>query len=187
MNERPADGGNAGPAYGGGMGGGDDWPKASIGNYKGVMLCNRPNEVGGPRKADRTGPNVPFNSRVIHDEPLGWNPTKKLQPKDLKRKKKIDPNNALLKHKKFLKSLEEQKIREKEDKEREDAEKDEKVQKFKDNAEKQRKKISDLKKTGGEPAGYNEEDDASPERPSEAEKPAVISRLTEENLRKSEV
>ena len=28
-------------------GGGDDynnWPKASIGNYKGVMLCNRPKE-----------------------------------------------------------------------------------------------------------------------------------------------
>jgi hypothetical protein len=23
-----------------------DWPKASIGNYKGVMLCNRPNEFG---------------------------------------------------------------------------------------------------------------------------------------------
>ena len=23
-----------------------DFPKASIGNYKGVMLCNRPNELG---------------------------------------------------------------------------------------------------------------------------------------------
>ena len=30
---------------GGGADGGD-WPKASIGNYKGVMLCNRPNEFG---------------------------------------------------------------------------------------------------------------------------------------------
>ena len=30
----------------GGGGGGDDYPKASIGNYKGVMLCNRPNEFG---------------------------------------------------------------------------------------------------------------------------------------------
>ena len=29
-----------------GGGGGDDYPKASIGNYKGVMLCNRPNEFG---------------------------------------------------------------------------------------------------------------------------------------------
>ena len=25
---------------------GGDYPKASIGNYKGVMLCNRPNEFG---------------------------------------------------------------------------------------------------------------------------------------------
>lgn len=23
-----------------------EWTKASIGNYKGVMLCNRPNEFG---------------------------------------------------------------------------------------------------------------------------------------------
>ena len=29
--------------FGGDAGG--DWPKASIGNYKGVMLCNRPNEL----------------------------------------------------------------------------------------------------------------------------------------------
>lgn len=116
MNERPADGGN-GPSSFGGMGGGDDWPKASIGNYKGVMLCNRPNDIGGPRKADRTGPNVPFNSRVQHDEPVGWNPTKKLAPRASK-KKKIDPNNVLLKHKKFLKGLEEQKVKEKDDQER---------------------------------------------------------------------
>ncbi len=49
INERPADT-TSGPqptaSIGGGMGGGDDWPKASIGNYKGVMLCNRPNELG---------------------------------------------------------------------------------------------------------------------------------------------
>lgn len=47
INERPAD---TGPSYSGGGGdfggGGGDWPKASIGNYKGVMLCNRPNELG---------------------------------------------------------------------------------------------------------------------------------------------
>ena len=139
MNERPSDGG---PSYNLGGGGGDDWPKASIGNYKGVMLCNRPNEVGGPRKADRTGPGVPFNSRVQHDEPVGWNPTKKLVPKNPNQKrKKVDPNNALLKHKKFLKGLEEQRVREREEKEMQDNEKEEKVNKFKENAEKQRKKI----------------------------------------------
>jgi hypothetical protein len=136
MNDRPADV----PASLGG-GGGDDWPKASIGNYKGVMLCNRPNEIGGPRKADRTGPGVPFNSRVVKDEPLGWNPTKKLVPRDAKKKKKLDPNNALVKHKRFLKTLEETKVKEKEEKEAEEAEKEEKVAKFKEVAEKQRKKI----------------------------------------------
>jgi len=31
-------------AAGGGYG--DAMPKSSIGNYKGVMLCNRPNEFG---------------------------------------------------------------------------------------------------------------------------------------------
>lgn len=38
------------PAAAVGNFGGDDWPKASIGNYKGVMLCNRPNEFGNARK-----------------------------------------------------------------------------------------------------------------------------------------
>ena len=41
-----------------GLGGGDaggDWPKASIGNYKGVMLCNRPNEFGQMKRPERTG------------------------------------------------------------------------------------------------------------------------------------
>lgn len=41
--------------------GGSDWPKASIGNYKGVMLCNRPNEFGQQKKADNSG-NQPFKS-----------------------------------------------------------------------------------------------------------------------------
>ena len=112
INERPAD---TGPSYSGGGGdfggGGGDWPKASIGNYKGVMLCNRPNELGQQRKPDRNG-NLPFNSRVMPEEPVGWNPTKKLLPKA--NKKRIDPNNALIKHRRFLKSLEENKSKDKE-------------------------------------------------------------------------
>jgi hypothetical protein len=78
---------------------------------------------------------------------LGWNPTKKLAPRELKKKKRVDPNNALLKHKRFLRNLEEQRLRDKEDKDREEVEKEEKVNKFKEQAEKQRKKIADLKRT----------------------------------------
>ena len=54
-----------------------DFPKASIGNYKGVMLCNRPNEFGQQQKADKTGME-PFNTRVDPKVPVGWNPTLKL-------------------------------------------------------------------------------------------------------------
>ena len=67
---------------------GGDWPKASIGNYKGVMLCNRPNEFGPQRRPERTGLEH-FNSRVYHQEPLGWNPTVKLQPKVNKKKRTL--------------------------------------------------------------------------------------------------
>ena len=106
INERPSDNGGS---YGGGAdfgsgGGGGDWPKASIGNYKGVMLCNRPNELGQQRKPDRSGGALPFNSRVMPEEPVGWNPTKKLFPKQSK--KRVDPNNILVKHRRFLKTLE---------------------------------------------------------------------------------
>jgi hypothetical protein len=44
VSQRPGEG--ASGNNGGGAGGGDNWPKTSIGNYKGVMLCNRPNELG---------------------------------------------------------------------------------------------------------------------------------------------
>jgi|TARA_B110000503_G_C6961357_1_gene335201 hypothetical protein len=78
------------PAAMGAIGG--DWPKASIGNYKGVMLCNRPNEFGLQRKPERSG-NLPFNSRVNNPEPIGWNPTAKLLPKSSKKKSKLQRSN----------------------------------------------------------------------------------------------
>jgi hypothetical protein len=45
LSERPAD------ANLGGIN--DNIPKGSIGNYKGVMLCNRPNELGVAQKMER--------------------------------------------------------------------------------------------------------------------------------------
>ena len=71
-----------------GGGDGGDWPKASIGNYKGVMLCNRPNEFGQQKRPERTG-EVPFNSRVDPKLPLGWNPSAKLLPRQSKKKGKL--------------------------------------------------------------------------------------------------
>ena len=90
INERPSDNVGGGYGLGGGYGGGgDDWPKASIGNYKGVMLCNRPNELGQQRKPERSGL-IPFNSRVTPAEQVGWNPCKRLLPKANRKKSILD-------------------------------------------------------------------------------------------------
>ena len=72
MSNRPADPPAASSAN-------DAWPKASIGNYKGVMLCNRPVDNSGGARAERA--EQPFVSRVVPPEQIGWNPTKKLMPR----------------------------------------------------------------------------------------------------------
>lgn len=61
--------------------------KAAIGNYKGVMLCNRPNEFGQQRGPERSS-EVPFISRVDPKEPVGWNPCPKLNTKASRKKGK---------------------------------------------------------------------------------------------------
>jgi len=114
--------------------GGDNWPKASIGNYKGVMLCNRPNEFGQQKKADRAG-NMPFSSMVGIHEPIGWNPTQKLLPKVGRKKHAI---GVLLRHKQFLKNLETKKNEEREEQRRIVMEEEAKQQIFREIAEKQR-------------------------------------------------
>ena len=76
------------------MGGGGDQPKASIGNYKGVMLCNRPNEYGQQKRPERNG-KEPFNSRVTHLEPVGWNPSAKLLPRQSKKKSKYKSSSLI--------------------------------------------------------------------------------------------
>ena len=88
----------------------DNWPKASIGNYKGVMLCNRPNEFGQQRRPDR-GSDVPFNSRVGIHEPIGWNPPTKMLP----RKRRKQTTGILMRHKIFLRDLEVKKNQEREE------------------------------------------------------------------------
>ena len=105
LNERPMDA----PVGAMGM---ESMPKASIGNYKGVMLCNRPNEFGQQRKVERGGV-APFNPRVGIHEPLGWNPTAKLVAKTSRPKKSI--NGILLKHKQYLRNLEIKKAEERQE------------------------------------------------------------------------
>lgn len=109
------------------------------------------------------------------EEPVGWNPTKKLLPKN--NKKRIDPNNALIKHRRFLRSLEENKTKDKEERDLEQKERDERKKKFAEAAAQQRKKVKELKKD--DQFGELNDDGF-------AQEPLPQARLTEENLKKSE-
>lgn len=109
----------------------DNWPKASIGNYKGVMLCNRPNEFGINKRAD-SGANMPFKSQVHIGQPLGWNPPVRLAPK-VNRKKPT--NGILLKHKIFLKELEMKKHLEREAFRQQVAEEEERIKLIREQAQ----------------------------------------------------
>lgn len=94
MAERPSGGGTDGP---------------SIGNYKGVMLCNRPfagtavaaKAMAAQNTGDtqRDGP-LPFRAG-IQKETIGLNPPKKLRYAHSHKKR----NSALANHKKWLKEL----------------------------------------------------------------------------------
>lgn len=154
-----------------------NWPKASIGNYKGVMLCNRPNEFGQVQKPQRQG-QIPFNSRVRGTNDVGLNPTKKNNlDLTVTRKKKVDPNSILVRHKRFLKTLEAKMQDGKELKSKEAEEKKEKFDKLKTQAEKQRQKIKQLKHTP---------EDAPTIEEQEEPKPVKKSKLTAANLVKNE-
>lgn len=155
-------------------------PKASIGNYKGVMLCNRPNEFGQVQKPERQG-KAPFISRVDPKEKIGLNPTKKIIVVSQKKK---DSNNILIRHKRYLKMLQEKKLIEKLEMENDESNKNETFKKFRDQTAKQRQKIKELKTDN-----QNKEDTPSPQKDPLFEtkpEPQSIVKLTKENLQKND-
>lgn len=151
-------------------------PRASIGNYKGVMLCNRPNEFGQVQKPERQG-KAPFISRVDPKEQIGLNPTKKII--NVPEKKK-DSNSILTRHKRYLKMLQEKKLIEKLENENEENQKKETMKKFKEQTAQQRKKIKNLKTDKQDNATT-----ANKKKNPEEEKKAVA-KLTKENLARNE-
>jgi len=173
---------NAGGSVGGipaaAVGSFNDPAKASIGNYKGVMLCNRPNEFGQQRRPEPTGPQ-PFKSRVDPKSanPLGWNPCARVLPKS--QKKRAPFTGVLSRHKMYLKQLEQAKVIDREDqmiaRELEDA----RINKFKDQAERQRKKIQQLKTDKEQDAMYEE---ALPSQPEQIEMEYAPVEITPEKV-----
>ena len=105
MSDRPSGVSGMGSSMGGSVGGGA--PAVSIGNYKGVMLCNRPfagvaAAAHGARGAD--GKKQPFRSAVVPQEALGLNPAREQRRVGLSGPKK-NKNSALSRHKKWLYQL----------------------------------------------------------------------------------
>lgn len=121
--------------YGAAVGSFEGMPKASIGNYKGVMLCNRPNEFGQQRRQEPSGPK-PFNSRVDPktSNPTGWNPCQRVFPKSGKKKNIL--GGILSRHKQFLKNLENQKRAERDDMDMATLYEEQKLNRFRDQAQK---------------------------------------------------
>ena len=115
MSERPSGVSGMGSSVGmssGGGGGGGGAPAVSIGNYKGVMLCNRP--FAGVAAAAHGGANdgrkQPFRSAVVPAEALGLNPAREQRRVNLDGPKK-NKNSALSRHKKWLCQLQRAKDR----------------------------------------------------------------------------
>lgn len=117
MSERPAPSGG-GAAGGGGGGGGDGG--VSIGNFKGVMLCNRPFAGGqGAAKAAAGGASGAGESSTGVMQPpfLGGKPFEPLHPRGVdpstrERKQTVAERSksgtALSRHKKWLRDLQRQ-------------------------------------------------------------------------------
>jgi hypothetical protein len=152
----------------------DNYPKASIGNYKGVMLCNRPNEFGQQKKTDANG-TQPFKSQVHIKQSLGWNAPGRLLPK-VKRGRQI--NGVLLRHKMFLKDLEAKKAQEREEVKMKLAEEEYRIFMIRENAMKQ------VEKLGGEKsaAAANKPRHEEMEMEFEEERQTRPDKLTNDNL-----
>ena len=149
------------------------YANSNIGNFKGVMLCNRPNDP--PFKAQKDGP-TPFISRVNPQAQLGLNPTFKLQPK----KKAKGSNLEILKrHKQWLQQLQKQKEEQAKQASTQEIDELEKRKRFADKAAKRRTQIkeSDVQEVNT----YNlKSASESPEDPSK-EKVKIL-KPTERNL-----
>jgi hypothetical protein len=139
--------------------------KQSIGNYKGVMLCNRPNEPTD--KLQRDGP-VPFISRVTVKEQLGINPAAKPVQQPSRPKKSLE---ILSRHKQWLYQLQKQK--------------DELIQKEAEKSKAQEAKLEKMKKKylGKKSAENVLETSEKPEKSKKVEKSEKSEKLTEKNLK----
>lgn len=103
-------------------------PPVGLGNFKGVMLCNRPADASTSKQSGSDEP-APFRSAVStnHGEPLGLPPCKTFEPSVKKR----GPSAALRRHVRWLKELQDQMKDERDEVDKDDAQAMERKQKMK--------------------------------------------------------
>lgn len=98
-------------------------PVSGLGNFKGVMLCNRPSDEPAAKLNSGGDGSAPFKSMIsaTHNEQLGLQPCKSAEPSSGGVKKR-GPSAALRQHVRWLRELEEQMRGEREQVEDEDKE-----------------------------------------------------------------
>eukprot|EP00929_Paragymnodinium_shiwhaense_P107849 TRINITY_DN74203_c0_g1_i1.p1 TRINITY_DN74203_c0_g1~~TRINITY_DN74203_c0_g1_i1.p1 ORF type:complete len:411 (+),score=117.65 TRINITY_DN74203_c0_g1_i1:156-1388(+) len=103
-------------------------PVGGLGNFKGVMLCNRPSDSSGGQAYAGDGP-LPFRSMAPTGvgEQLGLTPCRNFEPTVKKR----GPSAALRRHVKWLKDLQDQMKEEREQVEAEDLDAEERERRLK--------------------------------------------------------
>lgn len=137
-------------------------PVSGLGNFKGVMLCNRPSDSTNSGGAYAPGEG-PFKSAVsgTHNEQLGLNPVRKTDGEQ--QVKTRGPSAALRRHVKWLKELQGQMREERDQVEDEVRDEEEKRQRMKAAVEKHREGVQRMKQERD--AAEREEEGGAQRRP----------------------
>lgn len=119
-------------------------PPGGLGNFKGVMLCNRPTEISVDKAVTGGDGPLPFKSTVAptHNDQLGLNPTKVRESRMDPQAKLRGPSAALRKHVKWLKELQNQIAEDKEQYQQEEIQAELKKKRMKKFCEKQREAMN---------------------------------------------
>ncbi|CAK9034216.1 unnamed protein product [Durusdinium trenchii] len=113
-------------------------PPSGLGNFKGVMLCNRPSDDSKVVSEAKQ----PFRSAVAYTSDLGLTPVRNFEPTVKKR----GPSAALRRHVRWLRELQQQMREDRDQAEQEGQDEEEKRQKMKAAFDKHRKAVRDMMK-----------------------------------------
>jgi len=117
-------------------------PIGGLGNFKGVMLCNRPMDDPSSKLSGGAEEPAPFRSMIsgTHGDPIGLTPVRTIE----ETVKTRGPSAALRRHVRWLKELQDQMKDERQQVEMEDKQDEERKRKMKETFEKHRDAVRDM-------------------------------------------